>query len=127
MEKFIPFLGRILLSVIFLVAGFNKITDPGGTQQFMANHGMPWTGFFLACAIIIELGGGLSVLIGYKTRWGAMALTIFLIPVTLIFHTKFTEPTQVIMFMKNLAIMGGLFILAGAGPGKISMDDRSRQ
>lgn len=127
MEKFTSLLGRILLSQIFLAAGYGKITDPATTQHYMAAYGMPMTGFFLACAIIVELGGGLSVLVGYKTRWGATILALFLIPVTLIFHTKFADQTQVAMFMKNLAIIGGLVILAGAGPGPISVDSQSRK
>jgi putative oxidoreductase len=127
MEKFTSLLGRILLSQIFLAAVFGKITGPATTQHYMAAYGMPMTGFFLVCAIIVELGGGLSVLLGYKTRWGATILALFLIPVTLIFHTKFSDQTQVIMFMKNLAIIGGLLTLTVAGPGPISVDGHSRQ
>ena len=126
MEKIAPLLGRILLSIIFLKAGFGKITNPAGTQQYMSAYGMPMAGFFLYCAIIIELGGGLSVLLGYKARWGALTLALFLVPVTLIFHTKFADQVQVVMFMKNLAIIGGLLMLTSAGPGPISLDGRMR-
>lgn len=127
MEKFTSLLGRILLALIFLKAGVGKIVDPSGTQHYMAAYGMPMTAFFLAGAILVELGGGLSVLVGYQTRWGALALAIFLVPVTWIFHTKFADPLQTVMFMKNLAIMGGLLILASAGPGSVSMDARCRR
>ncbi len=127
MEKIAPLLGRTLIALIFLMAGYGKLTDPAGTQQYMAAYGMPLTGFFLVCTIILELGGGLSVLLGYKARWGATALAIFLVPVTLIFHTKFSDQMQVAMFMKNLAIIGGLLMVASAGPGPISLDARGRR
>ena len=99
--------------------------NPAGTQQYMAAHGMPFAGLFLIGAIILEIGGGLSVLLGYKARWGAIALVVFLIPTTLIFHTKFSEHLQVIMFMKNLAILGGLLMVSYFGPGPISFDART--
>lgn len=124
MQKFIPTLGRIFLSVIFLMAGLNKITNFAGTQKYMAAYGIPLTAFFAVCAIILEIAGGLSVLLGYKTRWGAFALVIFLIPTTLIFHTKFSEQIQVVMFMKNMAILGGLLLLASFGPGPLSVDGK---
>ena len=102
-------MGRILLSAIFLMSGLEKLTNFTGTQQYMANYGMPMTKFFLICAIILEIGGGLSILLGYRAKWGALALVIFLVPATLVFHTRFSDQIQMIMFMKNLAIMGGLF------------------
>ncbi len=125
MQKFIPLFGRILLSTIFLMSGLGKITDFANTQQFMAAYGMPMTAFFIVCAIILEVGGGLSVLLGYKARWGALALVIFLIPATLIFHTKFSDQVQMIMFMKNMAILGGLLLVASFGSGPVSVDARA--
>jgi len=112
---------RVLLSAIFLKAGVDKILHPVATQQYMAAHGMHLTGLFLLAAIAVELAGGLSVLLGYKTRWGAIALAIFLIPATLIFHTNFADQIQTIMFMKNLAILGGLLMLIQYGPGRITL------
>ena len=125
MQNFIPLLGRILMSSIFLMSGFGKIADFTGTQQSMASREMPLTALFLVCAIILEIGGGLSVLLGYKARWGALALVVFLFPTTLIFHTNFSEQVQIIMFMKNVAILGGLFMVVGFGPGNISVDART--
>ena len=127
MQRITPLLGRALISIIFLMAGYGKLTDPAGSQQYMAAHGMPLTGFFLVCTIILELGGGLSLLLGYKARWGATALAIFLVPVTLIFHTDFAAQMQVVMFMKNLAIIGGLLMVASFGPGPISLDGQGRR
>jgi len=119
--------GRILLSTIFLMSGLGKLTNFTGTQQYMANYGMPMTKFFLICAIILEIGGGLSILLGYRAKWGALALVIFLIPATLIFHTRFSDQIQMIMFMKNLAIMGGLVLIATQGAGPLSIDAIRKQ
>lgn len=103
------------------MSGVDKVLHPIGTQQYMASYGMPLTGLFLLAAIAVEIGGGLSVLLGYKTRWGAIALAIFLIPATLIFHTNFTDQIQTIMFMKNLAILGGLLMIIQYGSGRIAL------
>lgn len=126
MRGFISLIARIFMSAIFLHAALGKIMDPAGTQQYMAMHGMPLTGFFLIGAIAVESLGGISVLIGFKARWGATVLALFLIPTTLIFHTKFSDPVQLIMFMKNLAIIGGLLMVASYGAGSISFDARGK-
>jgi putative oxidoreductase len=118
----IPLVARILLAAIYLVSGVNKILNPAGTQEYMAANGMFWTGLFLVAAIAIELAGGLSLLLGYKTRLGAIALIIFLIPATLIFHTNFADPIQQIMFLKNLGLLGGLLLIMQDGPGRLSLD-----
>lgn len=120
-SNYILLVARVLLSAIFIWSGINKILDPSGTQQYMVAHGMPATGLLLVAAIAIELGGGLSVLLGYRSRLGAAALGLFLIPATLIFHTNFTEPTQQIMFMKNLAILGGLLTIYQIGSGQFAI------
>ena len=112
---------RVLLSALFLMSGINKILNPADTQQYMASYGMPLTGLFLMGAIALELAGGLSVLLGYKARWGAIALIIFLIPATLIFHTNFADQMQTIQFMKNLAILGGLLMIVQSGSGDIAL------
>lgn len=112
---------RVLLSALFIMSGINKILHPADTQQYMASYGMPFTGLFLMAAIALELAGGLSVLLGYKARWGAIALIIFLIPATLIFHTNFADQMQTIQFMKNLAILGGLLMIVQNGSGDIAL------
>ncbi|MBD1880090.1 DoxX family protein [Coleofasciculus sp. FACHB-T130] len=126
MEKYIPLIARAFLAAIFLKSGFDKITGFSGTQQFMAKNGIPLalTGLLLVAAIILELAGGLSVVLGYKARWGAIALIIFMIPATLIFHTDFDDRMQVIAFMKNLAIIGGLLMVYYIGSGPISLDEQ---
>ncbi|HEY9623202.1 MAG TPA: DoxX family protein [Crinalium sp.] len=117
----IPLIARILLSALFLWSGIGKILHPAATQEYMASYGMPLTSIFLIAAIAIELLGGLSVLLGYKTRLGAIGLSIFLMIATLIFHTDFSDQVQQIMFMKNLSILGGLLLIIQHGPGNIAL------
>ncbi|WP_421654464.1 DoxX family protein [Leptothermofonsia sp. ETS-13] len=126
MQKWILLIARICLSAIFFKSGFDKIVGYEGTLQFMASAGLPFPGLLLPPTILIELLGGLSVLLGYKTEWGAIALLVFLIPTTLIFHTNFAERMQQIQFLKNLAIIGGLLMLIGTEPGALSVDARKK-
>jgi len=121
-EKILVLLGRIFLCQIFLVSGINKILHFAQTQQYMASFGMPATGLFALGAIVFEIVGALSILLGYKGRFGALLLIIFLIPTSLIFHTNFSDRLQLIMFMKNLAILGGLVEIAARGTGPLSID-----
>lgn len=121
-RNLISLISRVLISALFLMSGVNKILHPVATQEYMASYGMPLTGLFMLAAIVVELGGGLSVLLGYKARWGATALAIFLVPATLIFHTNFGDQIQTIMFMKNLAILGGLLMIIQYGSGRIALD-----
>lgn len=120
--------GRVLLSIIFILSGVGKFVDYNSTAQYMAAKGMTMVPFFLIVAAVVELLGGLSLLLGYRTRWGAALLILYLIPVTGIFHDfwMIEDPAmrqmQVIEFLKNIAIMGGLFYVLGAGGGKWSFD-----
>jgi putative oxidoreductase len=122
--KYLPLFGRLLLATIFLMSGMNKIMDPQGTQQYMAAMGMFWTGFFLIGAIAVEIAGGLSLLLGYWARAGAAALFLFMIPTTLIFHTNFADQNQMIHFLKNLGMMGGLLYVVAYGAGALSLDGK---
>jgi putative oxidoreductase len=119
--------GRLLLASIFVLSGFGKIMNFAGTAGYMASKGMPMVEFFLVCAILIELVGGLMLAVGWKARWGALALVVFLVPTTLIFHAFWTYPeaqvmAQQVQFNKNLAILGGMLYVAFMGPGKLSLD-----
>lgn len=125
-------LGRLLLSLIFLMSGANKIYNWSQTVDQMEGEGMVAVGFFLVMAIILELGGSLSVLFGMKARLGAAALIVFLVPVTLIFHDFWqykdeVRMEQMIHLMKNLAIMGGLLVVLTHGAGPVSFDARRRK
>jgi len=112
---------RILLSSIFLVSGVKKIFAFQATQAYMAGFGMQMTGVFLALAILFEVGGGLFLLVGYFPRLGALALILFLVPTTLVFHRNLSDPVQIIQFSKNVAILGGLFAILSAGGGEFAV------
>ena len=114
--------GRILLAYIFVLSGYGKIANFAGSAGYMAKYGMPMIEFFLVCAILLELGGSLMLVLGWKARWGALALIVFTVPATLIFHPVWADPGQAIQFNKNLAIMGGLLYALFTGPGRLSLD-----
>jgi putative oxidoreductase len=115
-------IGRILLVLIFLHSGIGKIENFEGTAQYMAKYGMPYTSFFLFGAAIFELAGSVFVILGYYARFGALLLLLFLIPTTIIFHTNFDDPNQMIHFMKNVSMFGGCLILLAVGAGRFSLD-----
>jgi putative oxidoreductase len=125
-------IGRLLLSAIFIMSGIHKITAWSDTADSMTREGMIAVPLFLLGAVVFEIAGGLSVLLGYWTRCGALLLIIFLIPTTIIFHDFWTyesaeQQMQMIHFMKNLAILGGLCFVLTYGPGPVSIDRRSNR
>ena len=122
LKSLVSLVGRILLVLIFLNSGIGKIENFEGTAKFMAQYGMPYIPLFLFGAIIFELAGSVLVILGYYARFGALLLLIFLIPTTIIFHTNFEDPIQMIMFMKNLSMFGGCLFLLAMGPGRFSLD-----
>ncbi len=129
-EQFGPVVGRILLALIFVMSGFGKITGWEGTAGYMASVGMPVVTLFLIGAIVLEIGGGLSLILGFKARWGALALIVFTIPATVLFHNFWAMEgadafINRIMFMKNLAMTGGLLMVMAFGAGPLSIDARS--
>ncbi len=118
-NNYLSLLARIGLSAIFLWSGINKIVNPIATQENMLAHGMPLTPVFLVGAIALEILGGFSVLLGIKTQWGAAMLIVFLIPATLIFHHDLSTELEQAMFLKNLAMLGGLIMLIQHGGGDL--------
>ncbi len=130
MSQFQPWgllLGRLMLAYIFVLSGFGKIGGFAGAAGYMAKYGMPMVEPLLVAAIVIELVGGLMLAVGWKARWAAWAIFLFLIPTTLIFHAYWAVPPeqvmmQTIQFQKNLAIMGGMLFVAFCGAGRLSLD-----
>lgn len=118
-DDVLALIGRLFIAVIFLASAFGKITNFDGTLQYMDAHGMPMTSLLCVLAIIVETLGSISLILGYKTRWGAIGLCVFLTAATLIFHGA---PDQRIQLLKNLAIMGGLLHVISFGPGPISLE-----
>ena len=114
-------LGRMFLSLLFIVSGFNKITDYAGTQGYMESMGVP--ALMLPLVIILELLGGIAILIGFKTRIVALLFIGFNVISALLFHSDFDDQTQMTMFMKNIAIAGGFLLLFAQGAGAYSIDN----
>ena len=116
-------LGRVLLSAIFILSGLGKLPHFHDVAGMMASKGIPVVSVALVITLFIEIGGGLLVLTGYKARYAALVIALWLIPVTLVFHHFWGIPAeqqqdQMINFLKNVAIMGGLLVLAYASPDK---------
>jgi len=120
MERTLNVAGRVLLAHIFVLSGWTKIGGYAATQGYMAAMGVP--GAFLPLVIALELLGGIALIIGFKTRWAAIGLAAFSIVAAVIFHSNFTDPMQTISFMKNLAMAGGLLVLAQIGAAAPSVD-----
>jgi putative oxidoreductase len=123
--------GRILLSLMFVMAGFSKIAGFAGTVGYMQSKGMPAAEVLAVLTILLEIGGGLALMFGFMTRWAALALAGFTAIASLIFHNFWAVPeaqqmVQNLMFMKNLSVVGGLLVLAAVGPGGWSLDARRR-
>lgn len=124
-------IGRLLLSLIFILSGIQKIPNWTQTSEYMASKGLPFVPLLLAATIAIEVLGGLSVLLGYRARVGALVLALWLIPVTMIFHNfwAIADPMQqrveMVNFLKNLSILGALLFVSARGAGQPSFDARS--
>jgi putative oxidoreductase len=121
--------GRILLALIFIIAGYGKIGGYAGTAGYMASKGLPMVAVLLPLTILVELGGGLLIALGWKARWAAAVIFLFLIPVTLVFHNPAglapaEAQQQMINLLKNVSIMGGMLGLFAFGPGGFSVDAR---
>lgn len=121
-------LARFLVALIFLMSGAGKLFGFAATSRMMAGVGFPAASFFLVCAIAIEIVAGACLLLGFKTRYAAIALAVFLIPATVIFHASgIADPAQgqeqMINTLKNLAILGALLKFAADGAGNFALDN----
>jgi putative oxidoreductase len=129
-NSILPLVARILLATTFIVPGLLKIPGYSMTVAYASMKGLPLASVSIVCAIVLEVLGGVALLIGFQTRIAAWVLFVYLIPTTLIFHNfwaiKVMEQQQdnMVHFLKNLAIMGGLLLLAAYGPGAYSLDER---
>ena len=117
---FVEFIGRALLSALFLIEGIGKISMQEDVMMYMEDYGVP--GILFMPATILEILFPLFLIVGYKTKWAASIMALFTFAVAIIFHTNFDEGMQMIFFLKDLAIAGGFMIIVAYGPGKISLD-----
>ena len=115
-----PIVGRILIAALFLLAGFGKLADVQGFTGYLQSGGLP--GFLAWPAILFEIAVGILLVIGYQTRLVGLAGAAFCVVSAVLYHNNFADQTQMVMFLKNLAIAGGFLLLAANGPGKYAMD-----
>ncbi len=121
--------GRVLLALLFLPAGIGKIGGFAGTVGYIGSVGLPLPQLAAVLSIVVEVGGGLALLAGYGTRLAALALALFTLVATFVFHNFWAMPPeqvmmQQLMFFKNIAVVGGLLVLAAHGAGAYSVDAR---
>ena len=116
----IEFVGRVLLSALFLIEGLGKISMREDVVMYMEDYGVP--GMLFVPATILEILFPLFLIVGYKTKWAASIMALFTFVVAIIFHTDFSEGMQMIFFLKDIAIAGGFMIIVAYGPSKISLD-----
>ena len=116
----VELIGRILLSALFLIEGIGKIFMQENVIMYMEEYGVP--GMLFIPAVVVEILFPLFLIIGYKTRLTALVMALFTFTVAIIFHTDFTEGTQMVFFLKDLAIAGGFMIIFAYGPNRISLD-----
>jgi putative oxidoreductase len=116
-----PALGRLLMSLIFIMSGFGKLAAPEGTIGYIASYGVPAPTLAFGLSVIVELGGGLLLLTGLLTRWAALALAVFCLFTALVFH-GFADMANQIHAMKNIAMAGGFVYVAAYGAGAWSLD-----
>ncbi len=116
----VEFIGRILLSALFLIEGFGKISKQEDVIMYMEDYGV--SEILFVPATVLEILFPLLLIVGYKTKWAASVMALFTFTVAIIFHTDFSEGMQMIFFLKDLAIAGGFMIIVAYGPSKISLD-----
>lgn len=124
-------IGRILLALMFLGAGISKFGGLDGTAGYIASAGLPLPKLLAIATAVLEVVAALMLLVGWQARWAALALAAFTLLATLLFHNYWAMPvaqqfTQQLMFMKNLAIVGGLLVVFAFGAGALSLDRRSK-
>ena len=124
-------LARLLLAALFMPAGISKISGFAGTAGYIGSVGLPMPELGAAIAIAVEVLGGIALIIGFGTRWAALALAVFTLVASFFFHAYWAMPAeqqmmQQLMFMKNIGVVGGLLALAAFGAGAFSLDARRK-
>jgi len=122
-------IGRVLIALLFIPAGFGKLTGFAGAAGYIASAGLPLPQLGAAIAIVVELGLGIMLLVGFKSRLAAIVIAVFTVAAAIFFHNYWAMPADKayvnqLMFFKNLAIAGGLLLIAASGPGRFSIDKR---
>jgi putative oxidoreductase len=122
--------GRVLLALMFVYAGVSKLTNLDGTAGYIAAGGLPLPDVLAVVVALFELIAGLALAVGFHARWAALALGLFTLLASVLFHQFWAVPpeqqmVQQLMFLKNMAVAGGMFIVAALGAGPVSFDSRA--
>ena len=123
-SPYIAALGRVLIAALFLISGLGKIAAPAMMQGVIASAGLPFPLFALLIAIVIEVGGGILLILGYQSRIVASVMAVFTVAAALGFHRDFADQNAMAHFLKNISITGGLLQIAAFGAGSFSIDSR---
>jgi putative oxidoreductase len=123
--RYVPFAGRLLIGLPFAMSGLGKLAAVGPTTEMIRTAGLPLPQLALVLAVVAELGGGLLLVAGFKTRIVAAALALFSLATAVAFHNNFADQNQMIHFLKNVMMAGGLLQIVAFGAGSLSVDNRS--
>lgn len=132
LQQFGPLVGRILIALIFVLSGAGKIPGFEGTVGYISSKGLPFPALAAIAAIVVELGGGIALILGWKARWAAAAMLLFTVSAAVIFHNFWGVPAdqaqnQMIHFMKNISMAGGLLMVIVNGSGAFSLDHSAKR
>ena len=125
--NYLPFAGRLLIGLPFAMSGLSKLGAYAATTGLISAVGLPFPPLAFAVAVAVELGGGLLLIAGYQARAVALALAVFSVATAIAFHSNFADRNQMIHFLKNVMMAGGLLQIAAFGAGALSLDNRAKQ
>ena len=123
-QRYLPVFGRLLIGILFVFSGIGKLSDPAGTIGYIQSAHLPLPQIAYGVALTVELLGGLLLIVGYRTRLVALVVAVFTVGAAIGFHGNFADQNQLIHFLKNIAITGGLLQIVAFGAGAFSLDDR---
>jgi putative oxidoreductase len=126
MTRYLPFIGRVLIGVPFMMSGLGKLAAYGSTIALINTAGLPFPPLAYAVAVAVELGGGLLLVLGYQVRLVASVMAVFALATAFSFHSNFADQNQMIHFLKNVMITGGLLQIAAFGAGALSIEQWRR-
>jgi putative oxidoreductase len=125
MNRYIPALGRLLIGLPFAMSGLSKLAAIGPTTEYIRAAGLPLPSLALAIAVIVEIGGGLLLITGFRARFAAAVLAVFALATAVSFHRNFADQNQMIHFLKNVMMAGGLLQVVAFGAGGFSLDNQA--
>ncbi|WP_426411185.1 DoxX family protein [Bradyrhizobium ganzhouense] len=126
-NKYLPFVGRVLIGLPFAMSGLGKLGAYAATTGLINAVGLPFPPLAFAVAVAVELGGGLLLIAGYQARTVGLVLAVFSIATAVSFHSNFADQNQMIHFLKNVMMAGGLLQIAAFGAGALSIDNRTKR